>query len=333
MSVPSVAIVGAGISGLACARRLRDAGFAVEVFDKSRGVGGRLATRRAAFGEFDHGAQYFTARDPRFAEQARQWLDGGVVAQWTPRLAVIDVIDGSAVCGAAPEPTRRYVGVPAMNAIGKALAADLQVRTSCTITRAVREAGGWRLEQAEDAPPTQFPRYDWLLGALPSPQAAALFSDAPKVQAGARARPMVPCWAVLARFEAPLAAAFDAAFVNGSPLTWVARNGTKPGRAPGECWVLHAARDWSARHLELDAAAITAPLLAEFARITGIHTQPSAVQAHRWRYSGPADPGGDPCLLEPAERAGACGDWLAGARVEGAWLSGTALADALIAAR
>ena len=244
---------------------------------------------------------------------------------------------GHPVRAAVGDGTVRYVGLPAMNHIGRALAEGLDVRTDCTVTRACRTPGTpgtasraqWILSGADGkgAAVTLDGPFDWLVAATPSPQAAMLLGDATGLQAQARSLPMVPCWAVLASFAAPVAAGFDAAFVNGSALTWIARNNAKPGRDPGaECWVLHAARDWSEAALEDPADAVCARMLAEFGRVTGCSTAPVSARAHRWRYAGPGTRTDLACLFDAGSAAGACGDWLAGSRVEGACLSGLELA-------
>ncbi|MBC7778781.1 MAG: FAD-dependent oxidoreductase, partial [Proteobacteria bacterium] len=174
--------------------------------------------------------------------------------------------------------------------------------------------------------------YDWLIAALPSPQAADLLVDAPTLRSEALACPMVACWALMMRFDAPLPVSFDAAFVAGSSLTWIARNDSKPGRHPSACWVLHAAREWSDVRCEQTPEAVVAPMLAEFARVLGRAVSPATAQAHRWRYSGPVGKAEVPCLVDLTRRAGACGDWLAGARVEGAFQSAVALAERMISA-
>ncbi|MCE2949567.1 MAG: NAD(P)/FAD-dependent oxidoreductase [bacterium] len=338
---PTAAIVGAGLSGLICARVLQDAGFGVKLFDKSRGPGGRLATRRTEQGTFDHGAQYFTARDPRFQAIVAQWKDKGIVAPWTPALIAIDLVDGAPVRAPVGDGTVRHVGVPSMNRIASALADGLEIHADCTVTRAHRLHASdgrpaWSLGATNgrgELVPVDG-TFDWLVAAIPSPQAVALLADLPSMQAQARALPMVPCWAVLAAFGTPLASGFDAAFVNGSSLTWIARNGTKPGRDAGaECWVLHAARDWSERMLEEPAEAVCARMLAEFRRITSCIDEPVAARAHRWRYSGPGAKSDLACLFDRDGQAGACGDWLAGSRVEGAFLSGLAVAERILGAR
>ena len=106
-----VAIIGAGLAGATTARTLVDAGADVVVFDKSRGVGGRMATRRAphdAAVTFDHGAQYFTARDPRFAERVAAWYEQGLVARLAGPIAVFE----AAKAPTTSSPKDRWVGVP-----------------------------------------------------------------------------------------------------------------------------------------------------------------------------------------------------------------------------
>jgi renalase len=127
-----VAVVGAGISGLICAKRLQDHGFEVTVFEKSRSVSGRAATRR---GEpqlsFDHGAQYFTVRDSVFAQSVEKWVQLGIVAEWTGR--IVDV-DGPNVLPKTDQPVR-YVGVPGMTAMARHMAEGIPVPFETRITR------------------------------------------------------------------------------------------------------------------------------------------------------------------------------------------------------
>ena len=75
------AVIGAGIAGLSCARALAASGVHVTVFDKSRGSGGRMSTRRGEGWACDHGAQYFTARDPLFQAELARWQAAGVAAR------------------------------------------------------------------------------------------------------------------------------------------------------------------------------------------------------------------------------------------------------------
>ena len=112
--MPKVAVIGAGISGLMCARTLVDHGFPVTLFEKSRGVGGRMATRRTHDGlRFDHGAQYFTVRDGRFRRYVESWIEDGIVEPWRGRIVVLD----SGTIKEEKMGADRFVAVPGMNAM------------------------------------------------------------------------------------------------------------------------------------------------------------------------------------------------------------------------
>jgi hypothetical protein len=319
-----VVVVGAGLSGLACARTLTDHGHLVRVIEKSRGPGGRAATRREGDWRFDHGAQYFTVRDPGFRRRVGTWCDEGIVAPWEGRIAVVD--------NGRVEPkdgdTERYVGVPGMNAVCRHLAEDLDVTWRTRVARIERDGGRWRLT-AETGP--DLGTADAVVVSAPPAQTAELLADAaPRLADRARAVDMAPCWAAMAVFDRPLEAGFDGAFVHGSPLSWVARNASKPGRPDHEAWVLHAGPDWSQAHLQLEREDAAVRLLDAFSdALGGLDAGTLHVDAHRWRYALPREPLLDPCLLDAELRIAACGDWCGGPRVEGAFLSGCAAADRL----
>jgi len=312
----TVAIVGAGIAGLVCARELATNGFNVVVFDKGRSPGGRTATRRAEPGfEFDHGAQYFTARDPRFQEVTSNWIQRNVVAEWRGRIVRHE---GGVVTETSPLP--RYVGTPGMSAMAADFASELDVHSGIQIVRISRHTTGWALTTA-----TQDVRgpFHTLVVTLPSPQAAVLLDGHP-FAALAAAVPMTPCWAVMVAFDARIKVPWDGAFVHNSPLSWVARNSSKPGRnQQTDAWVLHANADWSMSHLEQSPENTATQLLDAFSDIAG-HPLPAFrhLQAHRWRYSLGSDVTERKTLFDPESHLLVCGDWLSGGRVEGAFLSG-----------
>lgn len=323
----TVAVVGAGIGGLVCAQRLSDAGFRVRVFDKSRGVGGRMSVRRGDCGtEFDHGAQYFTVKNEAFAEHVARWTRVGVVAPWEGRIGTLRAGRWSPTESA----TNRYVGVPGMTAVAKHLAADLDIVLQCRVTNVVRVPNGWRLttEVGKDAG-----TFDVLILNAPAAQSAALISEFPEFAQRISEAEIAPCQALMLAFEHRLALPWDAAFVEESPVSWIARNSSKPGRPVlPDCWVLHANSDWSNRHLEDTPESITAALLAGFEEAVGRATpRPIMTSVHRWRFALPTKPLAQHCLFDAELQLGACGDWCGGPRVEGAWQSGRVLAETLIA--
>ncbi len=131
----------------------------------------------------------------------------------------------------------------------------------------------------------------------------------------------------------PLAVSFDGLFVNHGPLSWIARDNSKPGRPPAEAWVLHASREWSEANLELPAEVVAEQLVAAWREVVGVAPTVENATAHRWRYSGPAEPLAERCLADAARGLFAAGDWCGGPRVEGAYLSGLAAAERIIQSR
>ncbi|MCP3144727.1 NAD(P)/FAD-dependent oxidoreductase [Pyxidicoccus xibeiensis] len=321
---PRVAVIGAGISGVALARALHSAGYPVQVFEKSRGAGGRMATRRTEDGgAFDHGAQYFTARDALFQEQVRRWMDAGLAAEWN---GVIGTLEHGRVTRSEREHTR-YVGVPGMGAGVKQLAEELALHREVRVERLEREGPAWRLFAESGPVPGVF---DVVVAAVPAPQAVPLLAGAPGLAARAGSVRMQPCLAVMARFASSVELEVDAAFVHGSPLSWIAREEGKPGRRtvhPGEeRWVLHGSPEASREALEDAPEQVATRWVEAFAAATGRDMRPVEAVAHRWRYALPAPAREESFLFDAASGLGACGDWCGGPRVEGAFLSGVALA-------
>lgn len=320
----SIAVIGAGLAGLSCATRLHQAGLAVTVFDKSRGPAGRMSTRRGDDWQCDHGAQYFTARNPLFRTEVERWQAAGVADRWQPRLAVLG---GNA--GHDPDATReRFVGVPRMTAPARFLAAALDVKVQTTIVDLARDPAGWQLTSAEQGPLAA--RYDAVVLAVPAPQAAPLLQPAPALATLAVGATMRGSWALMLRYTAPLALPFDAAFVNAGPLRWIARDNSKPGRGAQETWLLHASAEWSEAHIEDSPEIVAAALLAAFADLGA--PPPESWVAHRWRYADSAPPLALGCAWDAVLGLGVCGDWLNAGKVEGAWLSGHALATRILGA-
>jgi renalase len=324
------AVVGAGLAGLSCATALQQGGCAVTVFDKSRGPAGRMSTRRGDGWQCDHGAQYFTARDPAFRAEVARWQRAGAAALWTPRLQVLGgamaPLSDAAARQGAPE---RFVGTPRMTAPATLLASGLRLHCGMAVDAIVRRDARWHLSVAGEL--LAGDGYDGVLLAVPAPQAAPLLvSVAPDLAALDAAAEMLPGWALMLRYDTPQQMPFDAAFVNQGPLRWIARDSSKPGRHGAESWLLHASAAWSALHLERDEEAVAALLLAEFALLGG--AAPAAWSAHRWRYASTLAAHHGGCVWRADAALGLCGDWLNGGKVEGAWLSGRALAGLALAA-
>ena len=321
--VPHLALIGAGIAGLSCATILHQAGLEVSLFDKARSPGGRMSTRRGDDWQCDHGAQYFTARHPEFRAEVARWQQAGVADLWAPRLWRFD--------GDSREhresSVERFVGTPAMTAPARYLASTLSVQAQSNIQQIRRQAQGWQLSSAEHG--WLETNFSAILLAVPGPQVAPLLKQLePGLVALADSAVMRGSWALMLRFAEPVDLAFDAAFVNQGPLRWIARNSSKPGRSGEETWLLHARPEWSEAYLEDDPERVAEALLYAFAQLGG--PAPQAWTAHRWRYADTEPPLEEACAWRPEVGLGLCGDWLNGGKVEGAWLSGRALAERVL---
>ncbi len=321
MSSQKIAVIGAGMTGIACARILDDAGLAVTVFDKGRGLGGRLATRRTPEGlSFDHGAQFVTARSDAFRAWTAPLIDGGHVADWHP--------EGTERAGHDSDPW--LVGVPGMNAFVKAGAQGLDVRLSTLVTAIERDHGAIRMRTEENPEGDTF---DHVAMTVPAPQAVALLSSEPDMAAALDRVAMAPCWALLIAFAEPLGTGFEARRFETGDLGWLCRNTSKPGRdgARADCWMAHAGPAWSAANLERRAEDVLPDLIDMVAAHADGPLPPIVYSAaHRWRYALTTTPLGAPFLASVDGRLLTGGDWALGARVEYAFQSGQAMADAIL---
>ncbi|MGE4407581.1 NAD(P)/FAD-dependent oxidoreductase [Pseudomonas sp.] len=325
MSKAPIAIIGTGIAGLCAARTLHDAGQVVHLFDKSRGSGGRMASKRSEAGSLDMGTQYFTTRDRRFTEVVRQWQAEGWAEQWSPNL--FQARDGQ-LSPSADEQVR-WVGTPTMGAIAHGLLGELPVTFSCRITEVFRGEEYWTLVDASGASHGPFSQ---VIIAVPAPQAAALLATAPKLAAVAASVAMEPTWAVALGFATPLSTTLEACFVQDDALDWIARDRSKPGRdGVLDSWVLHAASSWSRQHLDLSKEAVSEHLHGAFAELIDcVVPAPEFTLAHRWLYARPTQAHEWSSLADARLGLYACGDWCLSGRVEGAWLSGQEAARKLL---
>jgi renalase len=338
----NIAVVGAGIAGLACARTLAQAGHQVTVLEKAASVGGRMASCDTPFGSFDHGAQYFTVRDPRF-EKALSTTPT-LRKSWSAN--AVRVLDPHGRMAEAPLPSGEphWVGVPAMDAIplgwAAPLAPQLGLQLNTRVTRIERDSldpGRWQLHTsgAEDSVHV-FPGFDAVLLALPHALAAGLLrisSAAPGLAGQLEAVEVAPCWTLMLAFPQAmqptlthLGPQWNAALSTHHRIAWLARESSKPGRAPVERWTAQASAAWSQEHLDDDGPRVQAKLLKAFAEITGIHAEPAYAQVHRWRWAKTQHPLGQPFLWDERLAIGVCGDWCLGHRVEDAFISGLELA-------
>lgn len=319
-----IAIIGAGLAGLTLAHRLQPHADVV-VFDKSRGVGGRMASRRVGHFHFDHGAQFFTARSLAFRRFLQDYRARGIVQEWRPRVLTL-----------APDekPYKRnwfephYVAVPGMTALCKALAFDLDVRLGMQVgVPQQQDNGQWSLPLGNNERSEAF---DWVLSTVPAPQARGLLPSAFAQQALLAEVRLEPCMALMLGFEDAPGWRFDAARIKHPVLDWLGCEASRPGRGELFAVTLQSTTQWAARHLHEPDGYIAECMLSALLAVSGQPLPPIAVQeVKRWSYAQANAPEEPLLLLDTRLKLAACGDWTRGGRVEGAFLSAQDLAAAL----
>lgn len=333
--VRRVVVVGAGIAGAACARALADAGCDVQVVDKSRGCGGRLATRRLQWADaggalrtaaLDHGAPGFSARGADFREWVAGALLAGVLGPWQPELAA----DSRPLDDAGP----MFIGMPDMPAACRWMLARIPLTLHATVERLHKTPGGWLLEGSGPLPSQPV---DAVVLALPPAQAAPLLAEFRRDWAQRAVMcTMQPCWTLMGVTDPPATPLhWQAARPPQGPLAWVLRHAARPGRgAPDGLahWVLHAHAGWSRQHLEQPPSQVLPALQAALQGWLQQPLQWRHAVVHRWRHAMPAARGGEAsasCWWDAAHGLGACGDFLGSGGVEAAWASAQALVRAM----
>lgn len=343
-----LAVIGAGMAGVTCARTLIQAGHRVTLLEKSRGVGGRMSTRRSDFGGFDHGAQFFTVRDPRFQQALA--IDPSLVSPWKVNtVRVLDAMGQTMASAPSPRDTR-WVAVPGMNELVRrwaqpmvdgSIAGELRLETRATrIEPDALHPNQWQLRvEGPDESQQVLGGFDEVILAIPHPQAIDLLRASalePEWQTTLASVEVAPCWTLMLAFPQAMQPGLEsfgprwhAASSDHHRIRWVARETSKPGRTAVERWTVQASPEWSEEHLEDDAERVKAKLLKGFAEITGIRATPPHAVVHRWRFAQTRQPLGQAFLRDETKGLALCGDWCLGNRVESAFVSGLELALAM----
>ena len=340
-----IMVIGAGLSGVIAARHLAEAGLSVKVLEKSRGFGGRMATRRFRTSPvgidspmaMDHGAQYFTARDPRFSQFLEPFIKKGIVKVWTDGFPVIENH------GLVPVPENkrypRYVCPEGMNHLAKILAAPLTIYLGTRARHLAFTDLVWAVQTNQGTIHTA----DVVLSAIPAPQflelgqlvlAEAGQDSLVKILESVRFDPSIAVMAVYGS-EAPVPDWKGLMFREDPLLSWVSLDSSKREASPSQqiplSLVVHSTAEFARKHLDHKEQAGPI-LLQQAAQYVGDWvTQPLECQVQGWRYALP-NHFLDQLYLEtntPGPLYWA-GDWCGGPRVEGAFLSGWAAGQAIL---
>ncbi|CAL4891237.1 unnamed protein product [Urochloa decumbens] len=348
---PTVAVIGGGASGLACASALAARGVRSVVFDTGmHGLGGRMATRFVDGGErlvFDHAAQFFTASDERFQRLVDEWIDRGLVREWS---GLIGELEAGGHFRPIPSSTPRYIGVNGMRSLADAMLPEtdiIKVVRPCWISKLEPFNGLWRLFENEK------PRgeYDAIVIAHNGKCANRLLSTSglPSLTKQMKRLELSSVWALLAAFEDPLPVphndshgAFEGAFVRDvDSLSWMGNNTRKlfpMQTGTPECWTFFSTAAYGRRNKvpqenipKVTAEKVKEDMLGGVEHALGLSKgslqRPIYTRVQLWGAALPMNTPGVSCIFDPLGRAGICGDWLIGSSIEAAILSGTSLAN------
>ena len=224
-----IAVVGAGVAGMSCAAELARTDARVTVFERSRGLGGRLATRRERGATFDHGAQFVTARSRPFSKFMEGAARAGVAAPWRPRLS-----EDTRIWDAPIEDW--YVGVPGMSALVRPLGRYVQLLSGTSVHELFSREGGWELVTDAGRHKQLF---DAIAVAIPAPQALTLLAPYSRAFRHLTDVVFAPCWSAMLAFTIrcpcrPRRCGGPADRSPGRPVTRAAR-GARRRRTRGYC--------------------------------------------------------------------------------------------------
>ena len=312
-----IAIIGAGLSGLSAAHLLKDYAE-ITLFEKAKGVGGRMSTRRAEPYFFDHGAQYFTARTKPFQDFIQPLLNQGIIERWNARYIKFE---GNQIIVRKKwsQQEARYVGVPAMNQVGKFLAKGLNINLNTRIV-SLKYQDKWQLTDEQGQ---QYYDFDWVICTVPSPQAIAVLPKSFKYYADIKAIKMQAFFSLMLGFKQDLPLEFEAAHVTNSDISWIAVNSHKPSRSNHFTLMVNSSGEYGEAHIDDNHEEVMQHLIAETSHIIGYDVGSTDYKTiHRWLYANNAqiDQKG-PIFLDQEHKLAVCGDWCLGGRVESAFTS------------
>ena len=317
-------IIGAGISGLMAGITLSSSGYPVTILEKSNGVGGRMATRRFKGGVFDHGAQFFTARDPQFQKLVDGLENEGIVRQWSQGFP-----ESGAMTRADGHP--RYMGVGGMTSIAKKLSQDLEVHLQTAAMAISFDGEFWHIQTIDG----RTYNGDCLILTAPIPQSLSLLKAGEVSLAKREAKQLqtvqyYSCLAVLVLLDGPSQIPYPGGMkFESGPIQWLGDN-TQKGISPKMTAVtIHASADFSQQNFEMNSEQIAESLITAAKPWLGGGIQDW--QLHKWRYSQPLHTYPERFLKIPDYPSLLfAGDAFGGPRVEGAALSGIAAALSLM---
>ena len=277
-----------------------------------------MATRRTEKYHFDHGAQFFTAQTTEFKEFCKPAEKDDIITSWQPRYSEINnnKISKNYIA------KNYYVAKPQMNNLCKYLGQKLNIILKQQIVKISFDNNKWHLETSEGKISDNLQNFDYLILAIPAPQAANLLPNNCKYFDMVNNIKMLGCFTLMLGFHKPLDLGFDAAKVKNSIIQWIAVNNSKAQRLENFSLVVNSSNQWAEKNIEIDTEIATKKMLTALNNIISINENNIAYKnMQRWRYANSPVRAGQKSLFDKELNLGICGDWLISGKVENAFLS------------
>ena len=318
-----IAIIGAGISAITIAQNLKDIAN-VSLFEKSQGLGGRMALRRSGSYEFDHGAQFFTTKTKSFKSFIEPLIRENIIKRWDARFAEFKknkILRSVTWDSEYPH----YVGVPGMNAIPKYLAIGLNVKLNVTVSKIIKNSDhSWELF---DDNLNNLGKFDWVISTAPAIQSAEILPDCFNHRNDLLNTKMVGCFSLMLGFKKELPLSWDAALISDADISWISVNSSKPDRGKAFSMLVHSTNAWAEKHLSDEPQSVISYLTKETSRIISHDTnQADHVGLHAWKYANICKQPKTDLFIDYENKLASCGDWFIHGRIESAFESGLMMA-------
>jgi renalase len=321
---PKIAIIGAGIAGLTIATKLKNIAE-VTVFEKARGVGGRMSTRFADPFYFDHGAQFFTARTKKFQQFLEIYMKNNIVQEWKGKVINFEL---------GKKPSKRLwfephlIACPNMNSLCKEMAKNLNNIIINTEIAPLdeKDVNGWHIKNKQGE---LIGYFDLVISTAPPVQTVKLFEKYLPADNPMTRVKMQGCYSLMIGFNKKWDKSWIAAKVRDNPIKWISINSSKPQRNQDiTSIVAHSRNNWAEEHIDDDVAEAQAFLLAKFQEISGIDcTNADYISSHRWRYAIVEETEKSGCYYDKENNIASVSDWCSTSRIEEVWLNADLLAD------
>ena len=322
----NIAVIGAGLAGTTFASKMKRK-FDVKVFEKSRGVGGRMSTRKEIPFIFDHGAQFFKIKTTHFKNFLSELFSQQIIKPWSFRLAYFNGQDLKKI-KLIKDADKFFVGVPNMDSIIKYLSKNCNVILNTKIERIIKENDKWNLY---DQDRKSYGLYDWVVLSLPAQQSLELISEKVSFYPLVKKIKMKGCFSLMIGMNKSLSLNYDAALIANEDIAWLAINNSKPCRMNNYCLLINSSYEYADRNMNTSKNKVLKHMLNISSKLINYDLfESTMIKIHQWRYVEAKCSPIENFFVDHKEKVAVCGDWFVNSRVEGAFISANELSKEIM---